>query len=127
MGRGQPKQPRGRGLATQPSGRNGPWQRVRVARSQRGHRARSARAVARSTAARWGLAGGKVLPVSTSGLPGRRRARRVETGLTEAVGQRKTAGAAVFNDGRVAPVVVNVWGGVLQHRCRWGKMGLAPI
>jgi hypothetical protein len=83
--------------------------------------------VAHSTAARWGLVGSKVLPVSTGGVPGRPRARRVETGLTEAVGRRKTAGAAVFNGGGVAPVVIDVRGGVLQHRCGRGKMGLSPI
>jgi hypothetical protein len=88
---GRLKQSRGRGLATRPSGKNSPlspWQRARAARSQRGHRTWSARAVARLTVARWGLAGGKVMPTSTGGVPGRRRARRVETGLTEAVGRR---------------------------------------
>jgi hypothetical protein len=43
------------------------------------------------------------------------------------VGRRKAAGVAVFNGGGVAPVVVDVRGGVLQHRCGRGKMGLAPI
>jgi hypothetical protein len=55
-----------------------------------------------------------VLPVSTGGVPGRRRARRVETGLTEMVGRRKAAGAVVFNGGGVASVVVDVGGWVLQ-------------
>jgi hypothetical protein len=44
----------------------GPWQRARVV---------PVRAVARSTAAWWRLAGGKVLPASTGGVPGWRRAR----------------------------------------------------
>jgi hypothetical protein len=43
------------------------------------------------------------------------------------VGRRKTAGAVVFNGSEVAPVVVDVRRGVLQHRCGRGKMGLAPI
>jgi hypothetical protein len=37
------------------------------------------------------------------------------------------AGVTVFNGGGVAPLVVNVRGGVLRHRCGRGKMGLAPI
>jgi hypothetical protein len=37
------------------------------------------------------------------------------------VGRRKAAGAAMFNGGGVAPVVVDVRGGVLQHRCGRGK------
>jgi hypothetical protein len=45
-------------------------------------------AVTRSTAARWGLASGKVSPASTGGVPGWRRARRAETGLTEEVRRR---------------------------------------
>jgi hypothetical protein len=55
-----------------------------------------------------------VLPASTGGVPGRRRARRVETGLIETVGRREAAGAAVFNGGRVAPVVVDEGSWVLQ-------------
>jgi hypothetical protein len=35
-----------------------------------------------STTARWGLAGGKVLPESTSRVPGWHRADGVEAGLT---------------------------------------------
>jgi hypothetical protein len=41
--------------------------------------------VACSPVARQWLVGGKVLLASTGGVSGRRRARRVETGLTEAV------------------------------------------
>jgi hypothetical protein len=63
--------------------------------------------------ARW-LDGGKVLPVSTGGVPGRRRARSVETGLIKTVGRREAAGAAVFNGGRVAPVVVDEGSWVLE-------------
>jgi hypothetical protein len=40
-------------------------------------------AVARSSTARWRLAGGKVLPVRSWGPPGGHRAKRAETGLTE--------------------------------------------
>jgi hypothetical protein len=77
--------------------------------------------------ARQWLTGGKVLLASTGGVPGRHWVRRVETGLTEAVGRRKAAGATVFNGGGVAPVVVDVRGGVLQHQCGRGKRDLAPI
>jgi hypothetical protein len=41
--------------------------------------------------------------------------------------QHKRCRAAVFNSGGVAPVVVDVCGGVLQHRCGRGKRDLAPI
>jgi hypothetical protein len=61
---------------------------ARAARSRRGYRARSARAVARSLAARRWLDGGKALPASIGWVPGRRWARRVETGLTETVDRR---------------------------------------
>jgi hypothetical protein len=43
------------------------------------------------------------------------------------VRRRKRRRAAVFNGGGVAPVVVDVRGGVLQHRCGRGKRDLAPI
>jgi hypothetical protein len=43
-------------------------------------------AVARSPVARRWLDGGKVLPVSTGGVPGWLWARRAEAGLTEEVG-----------------------------------------
>jgi hypothetical protein len=43
------------------------------------------------------------------------------------VGRRKATGAVVFNGGGVAPVVVDVQGGVLQHRCGREKRDLAPI
>jgi hypothetical protein len=46
---------------------------------------RSPRVVARSLLARWWLAGSKVLPVSSWGPPGGRRARRALVGLTEVV------------------------------------------
>jgi hypothetical protein len=42
------------------------------------------------------------------------------------VRRRKRHRAAAFVGG-VAPVVVDVRGGVLQHRCRRGKLRLAPI
>jgi hypothetical protein len=41
--------------------------------------------------------------------------------------QRKRRRAAVFNGSGVAPVVVDVRGGVLQHQCGRGKRDLAPI
>jgi hypothetical protein len=43
------------------------------------------------------------------------------------VGRWEGAGAAAFNGGGVAPVVVDVRGGVLLHRCGRGKRDLAPI
>jgi hypothetical protein len=45
--------------------------------------------VTRSTAARWGLASGKVLPASTGGAPGWRQAGGVEAGLTLAAARRE--------------------------------------
>jgi hypothetical protein len=56
-------------------------------RSLRAAHARTG-AVTRSTVARWGLAGGKVLSMSTGGVQGWRQARRAETGLTEGVERR---------------------------------------
>jgi hypothetical protein len=43
------------------------------------------------------------------------------------VGRRKATDAAVFDGSRVAPVVIDVQGGVLQHRCGRGKRDLALI
>jgi hypothetical protein len=43
------------------------------------------------------------------------------------VRRRKWRRATVFNSGGAALVVVNVRGGVLQHRCGRGKRDLAPI
>jgi hypothetical protein len=43
------------------------------------------------------------------------------------VRRRKRRRAAVSNGGGVAPMVVDVHGGVLQHRCGMGKRDLAPI
>jgi hypothetical protein len=66
--------------------------------------------VTRSTAAWWGLASGKVLPVSTGGVPGWQRAGGVEVGLTLVVAQRAGvqqgvgAGAVVGVGGEGAPV-----------------------
>jgi hypothetical protein len=88
----------------------------------------NARAVARLTAARWQLAGGKVLPASTGGVPGRRQARRVETGFTEAVGRRWSGGKWLvrrfFNGGGVALVVIDVCGGGPAAPVRKGEDGV---
>jgi hypothetical protein len=46
------------------------------------------RGARRALVARWGLAGSKVLPASTAGVPGWRRAGREEAGLTLAVARR---------------------------------------
>jgi hypothetical protein len=40
---------------------------------------------------------------------------------------RKRRRAAAFGGGGVAPVVIDVRGGVLQHRCGRGKLRLAQI
>jgi hypothetical protein len=74
--------------------------------------------VARSPVAQWWLIGGKVLPASTGGVPGRRRARRVETGLTEAVGRQ-------WGGGRRPTRWCSTVAGWL--RCGRGKRDLAPI
>jgi hypothetical protein len=88
-------------------------------------------AVTRLTAARWGLASGKVLSMSTSGVPGWRRAGGVEAGLPLAVAQRAGAergvgtGAvdgiggegALVSDGAVN----GRRGRELQVRCRDGE------
>jgi hypothetical protein len=59
---------------------------ARIVRSRRGHCAQLARAPTR-----WGLAGGKVLPASTGGVPGWRRAGGVQAWLTLAVARRAGA------------------------------------
>jgi hypothetical protein len=79
----------GHGLVARPSraeeaARDGRKRGARRARSRGGHRVELTRAPARS-----GLAGGKVLPASTGGVPGWRRAGEVEAGLTLAAAQRE--------------------------------------
>jgi hypothetical protein len=59
--------------------------------------------------------------------PGRKGGDGAHRGGRAMVGRRKAAGAAVFNGGGVAPVVVDVQGGVLHHRCGRGKRDLVPI
>jgi hypothetical protein len=120
---GRSKKSRGRGLATRPSGENspcGPWHRACAARSRRGHCAQSARAVARSPTAhrRQGVAG------EHRWGPGEASGKKSGDGAHRDGG---AAGAVVFNGGGVAPVVVDVRGRVLQHRCGRGKRDLAPI
>jgi hypothetical protein len=66
-------------LAAWPSGESGPCGPRQ--------RAQSTLAVARSPAAWWGLADGKVLEASTGGLLGWRRAGGVEVGLDERGGE----------------------------------------
>jgi hypothetical protein len=117
--RGQPKQPRGRGLASQPSGENGlcsPRQRAHAAHAP----ARSPRAdrvwnsiVACSPAARWwqGLAGD--LEGATGEVLGKEERAGAHRNGVPMVRRRKRRRAAVFNDGGVAPVVVDKGGWVL--------------
>jgi hypothetical protein len=93
--RGRPEGWLGHGLAAQPSRRGGLRHAetgrapcALVVRSSRAAHA-CAGAVMRSTAARWGLNGGKVLSTSTGGVPGWRRAGGVEAGLTLAAARRE--------------------------------------
>jgi hypothetical protein len=85
----------GHGLAAQPSPGGGPRHaetgRAPCALTVRSpHAARApAGTVTRSMAARWGLAGGKVLPTRTSGVPGWRWAGGGEVGLTLAAARRE--------------------------------------
>jgi hypothetical protein len=71
--------------------------------------------------ARWrqGVAGD--LEGATGKVPGKeeRAEAHQNGGLT--VRRRKRRRATVFNGGGVAPVVVDVRGGVLQHRCGRGR------
>jgi hypothetical protein len=84
--------PVGRPTGPRPGGPAQPRRRpaTRAARARIG-------AVMRSTAVRWGLAGGKVLPASTGGVPGWHRAGEVEAGLTLAMPRR--AGAVRWRRG----------------------------
>jgi hypothetical protein len=87
------------------NGMHGPRQRTRDG------------AVARSSAAQRWLAGGKVYPGSTRGVPGWRQAGHDRRGRTEAAARRRGGEAAqdsVFNGGGVAPVALDECGGVLQ-------------
>jgi hypothetical protein len=88
-------------------------------------------AVTRSTAVWWGLADGEVLPLSTGGVLGWRRAGGVEAGLTVAVARRAGAQRGV-DAGVVADVggegvlvrsgaVDGRRGRELQVRCRGGE------
>jgi hypothetical protein len=110
---GRPKQPRGRGLATRPSGENDPCVTARGLRVRwRGGALTGGSAVARRR---------QSVADEHRGVPGRRRVRRVETGPTETVGRRWGGG--------VSPVVIDVRGGVLQLkgdpgvRRRWSIEG----
>jgi hypothetical protein len=58
---------------------------------------------ARSPIAQWWLAGGKVLPASSWGPPGGRRARRAEAGLTEGGGRLRGGVAARCGGARQGP------------------------
>jgi hypothetical protein len=86
--------PAGRPAGQRPGGPDQPRRRP----ATRGNGARTAHAarvgagvVTRSTAVRWGLAGGQVLPASTGGVPGWHWAGGVEAGLTLAAARREGA------------------------------------
>jgi hypothetical protein len=109
----RPKGWLGHGLAVRPSCGGGPHAARAPAWSPRAARARAG-VVTHLTVARWGLAAGKVLPASTGGVPGWRRARRAETRLIEEVGRRWGSGkwpARRRSGGRAAPA---------GWRCPWG-------
>jgi hypothetical protein len=65
--------------------------------------------------------------VGSQGGAGQEEWRRGSPRWSGDGGRWEAAGAAVFNGGGVALVVVNVRGGILQHRCGRGKRDLAPI
>jgi hypothetical protein len=77
--------------------------------------------------ARWrkGVAGD--LERTTGKVPGDKERAGAHRNGGSTLRRRKRRRAAVFNAGWVAPVVVDVRGGVLQHRCGRGKRDLAPI
>jgi hypothetical protein len=100
--RGRLKSRLGHGLAAQPSGANGtrgPLQRARAGAVTR----RRPRAGRRGGV----LTGGSAVARRRQGVAGEHRRGRAT------VGQREVAGAAAFNGGRVAPVVVDEGGWVL--------------
>jgi hypothetical protein len=59
-------------------------------------------------------------------VPGKEERAGAHRNSGSTVRRRKRRRAAAFVGG-VAPVVVDMRGGVLQHRCRRGKLRLAPI
>jgi hypothetical protein len=80
-------------------------------------------AVARSPVARRRLDGGKVLPASTGGVPGRRQVRRVETGLTETVKRRWGGGKRPAR--RCSTAVGSLWWSLtcVEGSCSTGVEG----
>jgi hypothetical protein len=120
--RGQPTSLLGHGLVARSSRRGGPrrgsghapgvltvWSPF-VVRAWDG-------TVARSSAARWRLAGGKVLPEISrgpqGGVPGKEEVAEGHQNGGPTVRRRKWCWAAVFNGGGVASVVIVEGGGVL--------------
>jgi hypothetical protein len=89
---------------------------MRSPRAARAH----AGAVMRSMVARWGLAGGKVLPVSTGGVPRWRRARRSAARRGGGIGMARCggggAGTVVTDDGALA-----LHHGEGESEVRWGR------
>jgi hypothetical protein len=134
---GWPEQPRGRGLAARPNGGKRPvWPAAMRARRTLVTWSPCAvcmcsGAVTHSPMARRWLDGGKVLPESTGGVPGRHQVRRVETGLTETVGRRWGGGKRPAR--RCSTVVGSLrWSltcveGSCSTGVEGGKRDLAPI
>jgi hypothetical protein len=86
---------------------------------------------ARGLHVRWcggALTGGSVVARRRQSVAGEQEGEGgTHRGGRATVGRWKAAGAAVFNGGGVAPVVIDMRGGVLQHQCGRGKRDLAPI
>jgi hypothetical protein len=128
----RPKSRLGNGLAAHPSGANGlrsPQQRSRaaLAGAVTTRRPRGGVLVGGSVVAqrRQGVAG------DLEGATGKVLSKEERAGAHRNGGsmvrRRKRRRAAVSNGGGVAPMVVDVQGGVLQHRCGMRKRDLAPI
>jgi hypothetical protein len=64
---------------------------------------------------------------ATGKVPGKEERAGAHRNGRSTMRRRKRHRAVVSNSGGVAPVVVDVRGGVLQHRCGRGKRDLAPI
>jgi hypothetical protein len=122
----------GHGLAAQPSGANGlcgPLQRTR----RRGHHVQTARGTTRWRA-RWRLGSGSTVARCCQRSRGGHSEGAGQGGVGRGAPERWVDGevAQIASGGgvqrrRVAPVVIDVRGGILQHRCGKGERDLSPI
>jgi hypothetical protein len=122
--RDRPKSRLGHGLAASPAGQTACAARCNTRVPVWSPRADRAWGVARWRARRWLDDEHRWGPGEA---PGKKSGDRAHRDGRTTVGRREAADAAVFNGGEVAPVVVDVRGGVLQHRCGRGKRDVAPI